>query len=274
MANGNSRVLPGFYPSLSFTLVYLSALVLIPLAACFVKASSLPFDQFWGAVWTERARAAYALTFGAALAAGGINLLLGLLLAWVLVRYEFPLKRWLDAVIDLPFALPTAVAGLVYSSLYVKTGWLGRFLVPLEVEAAYSQLAVVLVLTFIGLPFVVRTVQPVLESLEGELEEAAATLGASRWQVFRRVILPPLYPGLMTGLALAFARGLGEYGSVVFVSGNMPFQTEIAPVLIVSRLEEFAYGEATAIAVVLLTTSFAMLAVINFLERRSQRHGG
>jgi sulfate transport system permease protein len=265
-------VLPGFYPSLGFTLVYLSALVLIPLAACFVKAWSLTFRQFADAVWTERARAAYGLTFGASLAAAAINVGLGLLVGWVLVRYEFPLKRLFDSLIDLPFALPTAVAGLVYSSLYVKSGWLGQYLVPLGIEAAYSRLAIVLVLTFIGLPFVVRTVQPVLESLDAELEEAAALLGATRWQTFRRVILPALYPALLTGFALAFARALGEYGSVVFVSGNMPFKTEIAPVLIVARLEEFAYAEATAVAVVLLVFSFAMLALINVLERWSRRN--
>jgi sulfate transport system permease protein len=242
------------------------------LAACFLKASSLTFDQFRHAVWTERARAAYQLTFGASLAAAGLNVLFGLLIAWVLVRYEFPFKRLLDSLIDLPFALPTAVAGLVYSSLYVPTGWLGRFLVPLGIQGAYSRLAIVLVLTFIGLPFVVRTVQPVLESLDQEIEEAAALLGANSWQVFRRVLLPALYPALLTGFALAFARALGEYGSVVFVSGNMPFKTEIAPVLIVQRLEEFAYGEATAIAVVLLLVSFTLLILINFLDRWSRSH--
>jgi sulfate transport system permease protein len=272
MSSANRRVLPGFYLSLSYTLVYLSILVLIPLAACFTKAASLSFDQFWSAVWTERARSAYALTFGASLLAAGINVALGLLIAWVLVRYEFPLKRLLDSLIDLPFALPTAVAGLVYSSLYVRNGWLGQFLVPLGIEAAYSRLAIVLVLTFIGLPFVVRTVQPVLEEFDPEVEEAAAALGASRWESFRKIVLPALYPALVTGFALAFARGLGEYGSVVFVSGNMPLKTEIAPVLVVARLEEFAYAEATAIAVVLLLISFAMLIVINFLERWSRQY--
>ena len=272
MATAHSRILPGFRMSLGFTVFYLSLLVLIPLAACFLKASSLSFAQFWQAVWTERARAAYRLTFGASFAAAAINVLLGLLLAWVLVRYEFPFKRFFDSLIDLPFALPTAVAGLVYSNLYVQSGWLGRYLVPLGVEGSYSRLAIVLVLTFIGLPFVVRTVQPVLESLEVEAEEAAALLGATRWQTFRRVLLPALYPALITGFALAFARALGEYGSVVFVSGNMPFKTEIAPVLIVQRLEEFAYAEATAIAVVLLLISLAMLAVINGLERWSKSY--
>lgn len=267
---GSRRILPGMSISLSITLFYLSILVLIPLVALFTKASSLTGAQFLKAVWTERAQAAYMLTFGAAAIAAAIDTVLGLLLAWVLVRYEFPFKRLFDSLIDLPFALPTAVAGLVYSSLYVKTGWLGQFLVPLGIQGAYSQLAIVLVLTFVGLPFVVRTVQPVLESLDAELEEASACLGATRWQTFTMVLLPALYPALITGFALTFARAIGEYGSVVFVSGNMPFKTEIAPVLIVARLEEFAYAEATAIAVVLLVASFAMLVVINTLERRTQ----
>jgi sulfate transport system permease protein len=271
MTAANRRVLPGFALSLGTTVLYLSILVLLPLAACFLKAASLTPARFWGAVWTERARAAYALTFGASLAAAGINAVLGLVVAWVLVRYQFPLKRLLDALIDLPFALPTAVAGLVYSNLYVPGGWLGRFLCPLGIEAAYSRLAVVLVLTFTGFPFVVRTVQPVLEGFEADIEEAAAILGATRWQTFRRVLLPPLLPAVLTGFTLALARALGEYGSVVFVSGNMPFQTEIAPVLIVARLEEFAYAEATALAVVLLTLSFALLVAINVLERWSRR---
>jgi len=270
MIDVNRRVLPGFRLTLGYTLVYTSLLVLIPLAALVLKASSLSFHDFWATVWTERARAAYALTFGASLAAAGINVVLGVLIAWVLVRYEFPGKRLFDSLIDLPFALPTAVAGLVYSSLYVPTGWLGRYLVPLGIHGAYSRLAIVLVLTFIGLPFVVRTLQPVLQDFDAEVEEAAACLGATRFQVFRRVILPMLFPGIVTGFALAFARALGEYGSVVFVSGNMPYKTEIAPVLIVARLEEFAYGEATAIAVVLLASSLAMLVVINFLERWSK----
>jgi sulfate transport system permease protein len=272
MASLSRRIMPGFYPSIGFTLLYLGALVLIPLACCFAKALSLSPAQFWSAVWTERARAAYALTFGASLVAAAINTVLGLLIAWVLVRYPFPLKRVVDSLIDVPFALPTAVAGLVYSSLYVKTGWLGQFLAPLGIEAAHSRLAIVMVLIFVGLPFSVRTVQPVLEGLGEELEEAAAALGATRWQTFVRILLPELRPSLWTGFVLAFARALGEYGSVIFVAGNMPFRTEIAPVLIVARLEEFAYGEATAIAVVLLTASFALLIAINFLERRSRTH--
>jgi sulfate transport system permease protein len=274
MATVNSRVLPGFRLSLGFTLVYLTALVLVPLAACFVKTSSLTFEQFRAAVWNDRARAAYALSFGASLAAAAVNVVLGLLVAWVLVRYEFPLRRLFDALVDLPLALPTAVAGLVYSSLYVPNGWLGQFLCPLGIDGAYSRLAIVLVLTFTGFPFVVRTVQPVLESLEDDVEEAAAILGANRWQTFVRVLLPPLVPALLTGFALALARALGEYGSVIFVSGNMPYRTEIAPYLVVARLEEFSYGEATAIATVLLVFSFVLLALINLLERWSRRHVG
>jgi sulfate/thiosulfate transport system permease protein len=270
MPSVNRRVLPGFSLSLGYTVFYLTVLVLLPVLACFSRAASLTFAQFGAAVWTERTRAAYLLTFGTSLLAAVVNVFLGLLVAWVLVRYRFPGRRLMDSLIDLPLALPTAVGGLVYASLYGKKGWLGRYLVPLGIQAAYSRLAIVLVLVFIGLPFVVRTVQPVLEDLAAESEEAAASLGATRWQAFRRVILPPLHPALITGFALAFARSLGEYGSVVFVSGNMPYKTEIAPVLIVARLEEFAYGEATAIAVVLLALSFSMLVLINLLERWSK----
>jgi sulfate transport system permease protein len=272
MTRVNRRVLPGFHLSLGYAVLYMSLLVLIPLAACFIKAASLDWNQFIAAVWTPRARAAYGLTLGASLAAAVINVPLGTLIAWVLVRYQFPFRRVLDALIDLPFALPTAVAGLVYSSLYVESGWLGQFLVPIGIQASYSRLAIVLVLVFIGLPFVVRTVQPILEDFEAEVEEAAACLGASRLQTFARVILPALTPAIVTGFALAFARGLGEYGSVVFVSGNMPYRTEIAPVLIVASLESFKYAEAAAIAVVLLAMSFAMLIVINLLERWSKRY--
>jgi len=272
LATGNRRLLPGFHLSLGYSVLYLSVLVLIPLAACLAKAAALSPSQFMAAVWTERARAAYSLTFGVSFAAALINVLLGGLIAWVLVRYEFPGKRLFDSLVDLPFALPTAVAGLVYSNLYVSNGWLGRFLVPLGIEGAYTRLAIVLVLTFIGLPFVVRTVQPVLETLDADVEEAAALLGANRWQIFVRVLLPSLYPAFLTGFALSFARALGEYGSVVFVSGNMPFKTEIAPVLIVQRLEEFSYSEATAIAVVLLLISFALLVAVNLLERWSKSH--
>jgi len=264
--------LPGFSLTLGYTVFYLSVLVILPIIACFFKAGSLSFDEFWRAVWTERARSAYLLTFGAAFIAALVNLILGLMLGWVLVRYTFPAKRLVDSLVDLPLALPTAVGGLVYASLYVEKGWLGQYLVPLGIEGAYSRFAIVLVLIFVGLPFVVRTVQPVLESLDPEFEEAAASLGGTRWQTFRKIILPALYPSLLTGFALAFARGIGEYGSVVFVSGNMPYKTEIAAILIVARLEEFAYGEATAIAVVLLVIAFTMLVLINVLERWSTRH--
>lgn len=270
----NRRVLPGFGLGLGYALLYASLLVMIPLAAGFMKASALSFDQFWAAVSSERALAAYRLTVGAALASAAVNVAIGVLVAWVLVRYDFPLKRLLDSLVDLPFALPTAVAGLVYSSLFVAGGWYGRFLVPLGIEGAYSRLGIVLVLVFIGFPFVVRTLQPVLAALDLDVEEAAACLGASRFQTARRVILPSVLPAIITGFTLAFARALGEYGSVVFVSGNMPFKTEIAPVLIVARLEEFAYAEATAIAVVLLVISFATLFLINVLERWSKRHHG
>ena len=271
MNDVNRRVLPGFRLSLGYTLAYLGVLVLVPLVACFLKAATLPFDRFWAAVSTDRAVAAYELTVGASLVSAAINVVIGLLVAWVLVRYEFPMKRVVDSLVDLPFALPTAVAGLVYSSLYVQSGWLGRFLVPLGIQAAYSRLAIVLVLVFVGFPFVVRTLEPVLERIDADVEEAAACLGATRLQTVTRVIFPSLYPALVTGFALSFARALGEYGSVVFVSGNMPFKTEIAPVLIVARLEEFAYAEATAIAVVLLLISFAVLVAVNLLERWSKR---
>jgi len=272
MASINRRILPGFSLTLGYTIFYLSVLVLIPIAACFIKASTISFHDFWHAVWTERSRAAYMLTFGASFVAAIVNLVLGLLLAWVLVRYKFPGKRVIDSLVDLPLALPTAVGGLVYSSLYVETGWLGRYLVPLGIKGAYTRFGIVLVLVFVGLPFVVRTVQPILEDLDPEFEEAGASLGGTRWQTFKHVILPTVRPALITGFALAFARGVGEYGSVVFVSGNMPYKTEIAPILIVARLEEFAYAEATAIAVVLLVISLGMLVVINFLERWSLRH--
>jgi len=268
------RVLPGFRLTLAGTLIYLALFLAAPLIACAVKISTLTPAQFISAVWTPRVRAAYFVTFSTSFTSAVIDSVIGLLLAWVLVRYEFPGKRLLDALIDLPFALPTAVAGLVYSSLYAGNGWLGRYLVPLGFKGAYSYSAIILVLTFIGLPFVVRTLQPVLESFDKDIEEAAACLGASRGQVFWRVLFPGLIPALITGFALTFARGIGEYGSVVFVSGNMPFKTEIAPVLIVARLEEFSYAEATAIAVVLLCFSCLMLGVINLLQQRSTQHAG
>ncbi len=272
MGSVNRRVLPGFSLSLGYTVFYLSVLVLLPISACFLRAGSLSLHDFWGAVWTERARAAYLLTFGTSFAAALINSVLGALIAWVLVRYRFPGKRLVDSLVDLPLALPTAVGGLVYASLYVENGWLGRYLVPLGLDVAYTRLGIVMVLVFVGLPFVVRTVQPVLEDFDAEAEEASSSLGATRWQTFHGVILPTLYPALLTGFALAFARSIGEYGSVVFISGNMPYKTEIAPILIVARLEEFAYGEATAIAVVLLVISFSMLFLINLLENWTRRY--
>jgi sulfate/thiosulfate transport system permease protein len=267
-----SRKLPGFRLSLGVTLVYLGVLLLIPLGACVVKAAQLGPSAFWAAVWTPRARAAYTLTFGVSFASAIITSLLGLLIAWALVRYEWPFKRVIDSLVDLPLALPTAVAGLAYSALYVENGWFGRFLVPLGIHGTYSVLGIVLVLTFIGIPFAVRAVQPVLESLEADAEEAALLLGANRFQTFWHVILPTIMPAIITGFALSFARALGEYGSVVFVSSNIQGQTEIAPMLIVSKLEQNSYAEATAIAIVLLVMSFATLAIINLWERRSRRH--
>lgn len=271
MLDVNRRILPGFGLSLGYSLLYMNLLVLIPILAIVIKSSELTWGEFTAAVWNGRAIAAYQLTMGASLAAAVINLVIGLVVAWVLVRYTFPGKRLFDALVDLPFALPTAVAGLVYSGLYVPTGWLGQYLVPLGFHGSYSRTAVVLVLTFVSFPFVVRTVQPVIEDLDADVEEAAACLGANRYQTFRRVILPTIAPALITGFALAFARTIGEYGSVVFVSGNMPYKTEIAPVLVVSNLEAFAYKEAAAVAVVLLAMSFAALFAINLLERWSRR---
>jgi sulfate transport system permease protein len=274
MTDVNRRVLPGFGLSLGYALLYLSLLVVIPMGAGFLRASTLSFDAFWTAVSSDRAVAAYTLTLGVSFASALINVVLGVLVAWVLVRYEFPGKSLLDSLVDFPFALPTAVAGLVFSALLVESGGYGRFLVPLGIEGAYSRLGIVIVLVFVGFPFVVRTLQPVLEGLERDVEEAAACLGADRWRTVSRVVFPSILPAVLTGFALSFARGLGEYGSVVFISGNMPFKTEIAPVLIVARLEEFAYTEAAAIAVVLLVISFTTLLAINLLERWSARHHG
>jgi len=270
----NRRVLPGFGLSLGYTALYLSLVILIPMAAGVLKATTLSLDAFWAAVSSERAIAAYTLTVWTSFASAFVNVILGVLVAWVLVRYHFPGKGLLDSLVDLPFALPTAVAGLVYSSLYAENGWYGRFLVPLGIEGAYSRLGIVLVLVFIGFPFVVRTLQPVLEGLESDVEEAAACLGANRLQTVVRVTLPSIVPAVITGFALAFARSLGEYGSVVFISGNMPFKTEIAPVLVVARLEEFAYAEAAAVAVVLLGISFVTLFLINLIERWASRYHG
>jgi sulfate transport system permease protein len=272
MREVNHRVLPGYGLCLGYTMFYLGLLVVVPLAACVLKASTLSPAEFWATVWNDEARAAYGVTIGCSLAAATINVVLGVLVAWVLVRYDFPLKRLFDALVDLPFALPTAVAGLVFCSLYAPDGWLGQYLAPLGVQAVYSKLAIVLVLIFTGFPFVVRTVQPVLESLESEQEEAAAILGAGRWQTFIRVIAPPMLPAVLTGFALAFARSLGEYGSVIFVSGNRVLDTKIAPVLIVEHLEAYEYAKATAIAVVLLVLSFSMLALINLLQHWSRKY--
>jgi sulfate transport system permease protein len=259
-------ILPGFGLSLGFTVLYLSLIVLIPLSAVFLKTSSLTWHQFWHIVSAPRAVASYRLSFGASAIAASINLIFGLIVAWVLVRYSFPGKRLFDSLVDLPFALPTAVAGIALTSIYSSNGWIGQYLQPLGIKAAYSQLGVVIALTFTGLPFVVRTVQPVLEDLDKEMEEAAASLGADRWQTITRVLLPAVLPAALTGFAMAFARAVGEYGSVVFISGNMPMRTEITPLLIITRLEQYDYAGATAIAVVMLVASFALLLTINLLQ--------
>jgi sulfate/thiosulfate transport system permease protein len=259
-------ILPGFGLSLGFTVLYLSLIVLIPLAAVFLKTSTLSWPQFWHVVSAPRAVASYRLSFGASAIAATINLVFGLVVAWVLVRYNFPGKRLFDSLVDLPFALPTAVAGIALTSIYSSNGWIGQLLQPLGIKAAYSRLGVVIALTFTGLPFVVRTVQPVLEDLDKEMEEAAASLGADRWQTITRVLLPAVLPAALTGFAMAFARAVGEYGSVVFISGNMPMRTEITPLLIITKLEQYDYAGATAIAVVMLVASFALLLTINLLQ--------
>jgi len=265
------KVLPGFGLSLGFTLAYLGVIVLIPLVALFAMAAGLSWSLFLAAVWSPRVVASYELTFGASLLAALFNVPFGVILAWVLVRYEFPGRKLVDALVDLPFALPTAVAGIALTSLYAKNGWFGRWLEPLGVKVAYTPVGVWVALTFIGLPFVVRTVQPVLEELEPELEEAAATLGATRAQTFQRVILPALRPAILTGFALAFARAVGEYGSVVFISGNRPMHTEITPLLIVTKLEQYDLPGATALAAVLLLGSFALLLFVQLVQRRLSR---
>ena len=260
-------VVPGFGLTLGFTLAYVSLLVLVPLAGLFLRSASLTAGEFLAAVGSPRALAAYRLSFGASFAAASVNAVFGLVVAWVLVRYRFPGRGLADALVDLPFALPTAVAGITLTTLLAKNGWIGRVLEPLGVSVAYTPFGVAVALTFIGLPFVVRMVQPVLQDLDPEIEEAAASLGASRWLTFRRVIFPTLWPALVTGFALAFARAVGEYGSVVFISGNMPGRTEIAPLLIVTKLEQYDYAGATAIAAVLLVVSFGLLLGINALQR-------
>ena len=264
-------VLPGFDLALGFTLLYLSLIVLVPLSAAFLKTATMGWPAFWDAVGSPRVLASYRLTFGASLAAALLNAGFGLVVAWVLVRYTFPFKRLVDALVDLPFALPTAVAGIALTALYAQNGWIGRWL-PFKV--AFTPLGVFVALTFIGLPFVVRTLQPVLEDVSHELEEAAATLGAGRWQTFRHVILPTLSPALLTGFALAFARALGEYGSVIFIAGNMPMVSEITPLLIITKLEQYDYTGATAIAVVMLVAAFALLLTINGLQAWARARQG
>ena len=269
----NSRsILPGFGLTMGFTLAYLGLIVLVPLLAAFVRTAGMSWHDFVAAVASPRVIAAYRLSFGASLAAGFVNMVFGLIVAWVLVRYSFPGKRFIDAIVDLPFALPTAVAGIALTSIYAPNGWVGRWLAPLGIKVAFTWAGVFVALTFIGLPFVVRTVQPVLQELEPEIEEAAATLGASRLQAVALVLLPELMPSLLTGFALAFARALGEYGSVVFISGNMPMRTEIVPLLIITKLEQYDYSGATAIAVVMLVSSFILLLLINLLQKWSRRH--
>ena len=260
------RVLPGFGLTLGFTLTYLSLLVLIPLAGVVLKTSSMTWEQFWTTVTTARAIASYRLTISTAFAAAALNTVFGLIVAWVLVRYRFPGRRVADALVDLPFAMPTAVGGIALTAIYSSNGWLGQFLEPAGIKIAFTPLGILVALTFIGLPFVVRTVQPVLHDIERELEEAAASLGATRGQTFRRVLAPLLAPALLTGFTLAFARALGEYGSVVFISGNKPMQTEITTLLIMTKLEQYDYAGATAIATVMLSMSFVMLLLINFLQ--------
>ena len=264
-------VLPGFSLALGYSVIYLALIVLIPLAAVFLKSASLGWEGFWHVTTQPRVLASFKLSFGASLIAAAINVVFGLIFAWVLVRYRFPGKRLIDALIDLPFALPTAVAGIALATLYAKNGWIGHLLEALGIEVAYTPLGILVALVFIGLPFVVRTVQPVLEDLEAEVEEAAACLGANRWQTFRMVIVPYLAPALLTGFALSFARAVGEYGSVIFIAGNMPMVSEIAPLMIITRLEQYDYAGATAIAVVMLVFSFIVLLLINVLQAWAQR---
>lgn len=267
-------VLPGFGLSFGFTLAWLTLIVLIPLATIFLKAAGLGWAEFVEVGFSERAMAAYRLSFGTAAAAGLVNAVFGLVVAWVLVRYNFPGKQVVSALVDLPFALPTAVAGIALTALYAPQGWIGQFLEPLGIKVAFTWIGITIALVFIGLPFVVRSVEPVLADLGREVEEAAATLGATRWQTFTRVIFPAIGPALLTGFALAFARGVGEYGSVIFISGNMPGRTEIAPLLIVTQLEQYAYAGATAIAVVMMLASFAVLLLINLIQAASRRRMG
>ncbi|MBM4202342.1 MAG: sulfate ABC transporter permease subunit CysT [Gammaproteobacteria bacterium] len=266
-----SNVLPGFNISLGFTVFYLSLVVLIPLSAVFLKSFTLTWDEFWAAVTAPRVLASYRLTFGASLLAASINAVFGLLVAWVLVRYEFPAKKLVDALVDLPFALPTAVAGITLATIYAKNGWVGQFLAPLGIKVAFTPLGVVVALTFIGLPFVVRTIQPILEDFPREMEEAAASLGATRVQTFVMVILPSIGPAILTGFALAFARAIGEYGSVIFIAGNIPMVSEITPLMIVTKLEQYDEAGATSIAAAMLVAAFLLLLAINLLQAWSSR---
>jgi sulfate transport system permease protein len=270
MSSAN-RVLPGFGLSLGFTLAYLSLIVLIPLSAVFFKTAAMDFERFWSVVASERVVATYKLSFGMSLLAAAINVVFGLMLAWAIVRYSFPGKKIVDALVDLPFALPTAVAGISLTALYAPNGWLGQILEPLGLKIAFGPYGVLVALIFIGLPFVVRTVQPIIEDFDVGFEEAAASLGASRWQTVRRVVFPALLPALLTGFALAFARAVGEYGSVIFIAGNIPYVSEITPLMIITRLEEFDYEGATAIASVMLVLSFILLLVINLLQGWTSR---
>jgi len=266
------RVIPGFGLSLGYTVIYLSLLVLIPLGVLLLKTTSLSFEQFWQIATADRVLASYRVSFFSALAAALINSVFGLVVAWVLVRFSFPGNRVLDMLVDLPFALPTAVAGISLTAVFAQNGWIGQYLEAWGLKVAFTPLGVVVALIFIGIPFVVRTVQPVLAEIDKQVEEAAATLGASDWQTFRRVIFPQLFPALLTGFSLAFARSLGEYGSVVFISGNMPMKTEITPLIIMTKLEQFDYTGATAIATVMLAASFVLLLLINLLQWRFSRH--
>jgi sulfate transport system permease protein len=271
MRHSSRSVLPGFGLSLGITCTYLSLVVLLPLATVFARTAKLSGGVFWSTVTDPRVMASYRVTFGASFVAAVINTVFGLLVAWVLVRYRFPGRKIVDAMVDLPFALPTAVAGIALTTLYASNGWIGSRLEPLGIKVSYTWLGIAVALVFIGLPFVVRTVQPVLEDLEVEVEEAAASLGARRWQTFTRVVFPTVAPALLTGFALAFARAIGEYGSVVFISGNMPMKTEIVPLLIITKLEQYDYTGATAIALVMLVVSFALLLTINLLQWAARR---
>jgi sulfate/thiosulfate transport system permease protein len=264
-------VLPGFGPTLGYTIFYLSIIVLIPLSALFFKTATLTWGQFLAAVSAPRVIASYRITFGSALFAAAVNAVFGVIVAWVLVRYRFPGKKLIDALVDLPFALPTAVAGITLASIYSPNGWLGRYLEPRGIQVAFTPLGILVAMIFIGLPFVVRTVQPVLEELDQEVEEAASCLGANRWQTFCRVIFPTMLPAVLTGFALAFARAVGEYGSIIFIAGNMPMVSEITPLLIITKLEQYDYAGATAVATVMLVASFVLLLSINLLQKWSRR---